>query len=396
MAASKQELESWFEENLSALVQATFSKAVAEDNKVQKVVLRQVLIQEKLHIQMTCFEKTKCSTKNIAVSGFVKEFSTLLEHFEHLFVRTNSFEYYVEKTVQGTWKTKKRKLQEECCADFAHNRKKNYLIEEGLGRPVACLEALGIMTSDGKVKKEARAKFKQIQHFSQLVFDLLPHFEKEKEKGKTLRIVDLGCGKAYLSFALYHLLSTKTEYKVELIGVDLKSDVVDFCNALAKKVGYDGLSFVFGTISEYQPAGVVDIVIALHACDTATDQAIFQAVKWQAEALFVAPCCQHELAQQLKATAFPLITKYGLFREQFAALLTDAIRAELLSTLGYKIDVCEFVDPVHTPKNTLIRALKINKGKEQQNVFVGQEYKKVKSEFGLQPALEKLLFPFCE
>ena len=379
---SQAELISWFEQNAIAIVQATFSAPQDAASETKKVTLRPIYLKDKPYLQIVFFEKTRSITKNVALDQIRETIHSQLNSYQNIFIRLPTEEIQVSQASADHYRIKKNTLAEPIKPQVSHNRKKQYLIEEGA--PVQALVELGIMTCEGKVKPDSRAKFKQINRFLELVLDVMPHFSKKQK----VHIVDMGCGKAYLSFALYHLLSTSSKQEITIIGVDLKKDVVEYCNGLAKKLNYTGLSFVYGSISDFVPELPVDIVIALHACDVASDAAIAQAVSWEAEALFIAPCCQHELNSQLKTSAFPLLLTHGLFRERFAALLTDALRVELLETIGYKTDVCEFVDPVHTPKNLLIRALKKQTSKNE----LSEEYKKIVREFGIKPTLEKLLF----
>ena len=205
-------------------------------------------------------------------------------------------------------------------------------------------------------------KFRQINRFLEYVEDVLPSLNKEKE----LTILDFGCGKSYLTFALYYYLRIMKGYQIRIIGLDLKAEVIKHCNSLSIKYGYNSLKFLVGDIASYEEVQTVDMVVTLHACDTATDYALYKALKWEAKVILSVPCCQHELNRQIQNETLKPLLKYGIIKERMAALMTDALRANLLEEKGYRVQLLEFIDMEHTPKNILIRAVKRNGAKKDE------------------------------
>ena len=233
-----------------------------------------------------------------------------------------------------------------------HNRQKQYILEEG--RPVPFLVDLGVMTQEGKIVRSRYDKFRQINRFLEFIEDILPKLHKNRENV----IIDFGCGKSYLTFAMYYYLHELKGYSIRIIGLDLKQTVIDRCNYLSREYGYDKLNFYHGDIASYEGVDQVDMVVTLHACDTATDYALAKAVKWDASVILSVPCCQHELNKQIENQLLAPVLQYGIIKERMAALYTDALRAEILENQGYRTQILEFIDMEHTPKNLLIRAVK--------------------------------------
>ncbi len=255
---------------------------------------------------------------------------------------------------QSEWKvrqTNRKPAAKPVAVPAAHDRGKNYLIPEGV--PCPFLQEMGVMTDTGEVRRSMYPKFRQVNRFLELVHDVVHEFPTDRP----LRVIDFGCGKSYLTFALHHLLTTIEQRTVEITGLDLKTDVIEQCRSVADRLGCDGLKFEQGAIAGFAVEGPIDLVVSLHACDTATDDALAQAIAWRAKAILAVPCCQHELAPQLASDALTPLLRHGILRERFAALATDALRALVLEIEGYATQVVEFIDLEHTPKNLLLRAV---------------------------------------
>ncbi len=290
--------------------------------------------------------------------------------------------FLVSKKGKVTFKQKKSALAPKMQPE--HNRKKRYLLEEGEAIPP--LVDMGVFTAEGKVVSAMYDKFRQINRFLEIIDDAV----RTLPPGP-LNIIDFGCGKSYLTFVLYYYLTVKCRLTVQMVGLDLKAGVIEKCGQTAKKYGYTGLRFELGDINGYQAPFEVDMVVSLHACDTATDYALYNAIEWGAKLIFSVPCCQHELNGQMESSAFSLMTRYGIIKERFAALVTDAIRANLLEYCGYKTQVLEFVDLSHTPKNLLIRAVK-KEGKDPAHCRkMLEEVQRMMQEYRLTPTLYQLI-----
>ena len=270
----------------------------------------------------------------------------------------------------------------ERAALLSHNRKKHYILEEGI--PVPFLVDLGVMTKEGRVVNSRYDKYRQINRFLEFIEDILPNLDQDRES----TIIDFGCGKSYLTFAMYYYLKELKGYPVRIVGLDLKEDVIEHCSRLGRQYGYEGLSFCHGDIASFEGVEKVDMVVTLHACDLATDYALEKAVNWGARVILSVPCCQHELNGQMENSLLRPVLQYGLIKERMAALYTDAIRAQVLEYRGYRTQILEFIDMEHTPKNILIRA--VRQGKKRDN---GLQIRELADFLHVKPAVVELLAP---
>lgn len=348
---------------------------------IQKVKVRPVLKKEQLLFQCETFRNKQVFHENLTAEQAVNVLAEYMEQFKQMQLETRQMRWNVLVSKKGKI-TIQKKQQSGCVkqVDLSHNRNKKYILQEGI--PVPFLQDLGVMTEEGKIIRSKFDKFRQINRFLEFVEDILPQLDKHKE----VTILDFGCGKSYLTFAMYYYLHELKQYDVRIIGLDLKTDVIRHCNQLSEKYGYQKLKFLEGNIADYTGAKQVDMVVTLHACDTATDYALAKAVGWNAKVILSVPCCQHELNAQMKNDILAPLLKYGLIKERMAALVTDAMRAEYLAGQGYETQILEFIDMEHTPKNVLIRAVKTGKKKDNQDTI-----KACEEFFSITPTLGRLL-----
>ena len=352
-----------------------------EKEGVKKVKVRPILKQGVLLFQFEAHQNNQVFHENKETAEAVILLSEYMTQFKQMQMETKAFRYTVLVSKKGKVTIHKKKQSGSVkVADLSHNRTKKYILQEGTVVPF--LQDLGVMTAEGKIVRTKFDKFRQINRFLEFIEDILPQLAKDRE----VTILDFGCGKSYLTFAMYHYLHELKNYDVRIIGLDLKTDVIKHCNALSEKYGYEKLKFLEGNIADYTGVDEVDMVVTLHACDTATDFALDKAVGWNAKVILSVPCCQHELNKQMKSELLEPVLKYGLIKERMAALLTDAMRAEYLESRGYDAQILEFIDMEHTPKNILIRAVKT--GKKKQNE---EKLRACEQFFGINPMLKRLL-----
>ena len=352
-----------------------------EKDGIIKVKIRPMLVKEKLVFQFEMFQNNQAFHENIDASEAVLKVCRYMEQFKQLQMMTKTENYTILISKKGKATIRKKAVKGEVKqVDLSHNRSKKYILEEGVKVPF--LYDLGVQTADGKIVKSRFDKFRQINRFLEFIEDILPQLAKDKE----VTILDFGCGKSYLTFAMYYYLHELKGYDIRIIGLDLKKDVICLCNELSEKYGYEKLRFLEGNIADYTGVDDVDMVVTLHACDTATDFALAKAVGWNAKVILSVPCCQHELNGQIKSDILAPVLKYGLIKERLAALITDALRVEYLEGEGYDAQILEFIDMEHTPKNILIRAVKMGKRSDNR-----QEIKRCEEQLHVSPMLGRLL-----
>lgn len=360
-----------------------------------KIKIRPVMIKNRMLFQETVYEGTKVLHENYESSDIIRRIEqALICDFKQCEVehRTCKAVVLVSKkgkiTVNRKWVNNAGTESKSAgVPQMAHNRVKRYILEEGI--PVPFLVDLGVQTKEGKVVHARYDKFKQINRFLEFIEDILPTLSKEG----TVRIIDFGCGKSYLTFAMYYYLHQLKGYDVEITGLDLKEDVIEHCNQLARQYGYDKLRFLKGDIARYEGTDSVDMVVTLHACDTATDYALEKAVRWNAKVILSVPCCQHEVNKQIHCADLTCVLQYGIIKERMSALITDAIRANLLEAEGYETSILEFIDMEHTPKNLLIRAVKRSSGSDRKAQQSAKEVAVLTDKLQIEPTLQRLLFP---
>ena len=364
-------------------VKIIISNAITNTQEIKKI---QIEKKEKYY-QTAKFTEKQVFHKNIDEKELEK---VCITELNENFFQLNAWGISSEAQIKLTKKRKvlfdikkadNKKMAEEV---KTNNRKKNYILEEG--SVIEPLVDMGIFTKEGKIVNSMYDKYRQINRFIELIDD-----ELKKKIITHLNIIDFGCGKSYLTFVVYYYLTEIKKINVNMIGLDLKEDVIKKCNKAAEKYGYENLSFELGDINGYNAPFKVDMVITLHACDMATDFALYNAVNWGANYIFSVPCCQHELNSKIKSEKFSLMTKYGIIKERFSALVTDAIRGNLLEYKGYNVNLLEFVDLSHTPKNILIRAVKNPNKAEEVKEKAMDEVCRMMEEYGLSQALYSMI-----
>lgn len=385
----RDEIKILFEDFLDeGLIRIILSNPVLKEGagpgKVLKVRVRPVMLKGGMVFQAEELTEKQAFHRNLTKEEGVPYLLGLLEGgFKQAEAESVKGQARVMVGKKGTVTVKVKKNQQKIVAApnvASHNRQKRYILEEG--KPVAFLEDLGVMTADGKVIRSRYDKFRQINRFLEFIEDILPRLDKSRENV----IIDFGCGKSYLTFAMYYYLHELRGYEVRIIGLDLKQDVIDRCNRLSEAYGFDKLKFYHGDIASYDGVDHVDMVVTLHACDTATDYALEKAVKWDASVILSVPCCQHELNKQMDNELLRQVFQYGLIKERMAALYTDALRAEILENRGYRTQILEFIDMEHTPKNILIRAVKQGGPKDNR-----KEIEDILQFLGTEQTLARLL-----
>lgn len=404
-----QQLEQLFQQILdNDVFKLIISKPKQKDNEYKKIIIE----KKSDYYQIAKYTEKQVFHENVKADTLAARCVELTaDHFLQVNAWNDEWEYYILISKKGSATLKRKKVQRtdgtiknnrnanidsncnNCAATNSnrnnnvpseHNRKKNYILEEGT--PIPPLVDMGVFTKDGKVVRTMYDKFKQINRFIEMIDDAI-----KTSSDTELNVIDFGCGKSYLTFILYYYLTEIKKIKANIIGLDLKADVIKHCNEVAKKYGYDGLRFELGDINGYQTPFAVDMVITLHACDTATDFALYNAITWNARMIFSVPCCQHELNSQIQTDHFKALTDYGIIKERFSALATDAIRGKLLEYCGYKTQLLEFIDFAHTPKNILIRAIKRPMTAKNARTKSMEAVEALCDEFHFKPTLYNLI-----
>lgn len=377
----KKEIKDFIDKNMGkGLIQMVISKSRIKDGP-SKVKIRPILLKDKFIYQATETVGPKVLHTNYERQELIEYIGELMEERFMQLQWEGQYEdglVLVSKKGHLTTKVKRHACKKEQAA-LEHNRRKKYLLAEGTAVPF--LVDLGVMTPQGKIVSTKYDEFRQINRFLEFIEDILPRLDR----GRELTILDFGCGKSYLTFAMYYYLRQLRHFDVRIIGLDLKEDVIQHCNELAQSYGYEKLKFYTGDIASYEGVRQVDMVVTLHACDTATDYALAKAVYWGAKVILSVPCCQHELNGQIRNEMLSPVLSYGILKERMAALITDGLRAQLLEGVGYETQILEFVDMEHTPKNLLIRGVYTGKKKNLEKT------RRCIEELHLNPTLARLL-----
>ena len=375
---------------LELALRSEAQRIIISNPTTKSETIKKITIERKNEIyHISKYTDKQVFHENIGIPELIgKCLELAYSHYKQVNILSQKEEHIILISAKGACNYKVKKLANEIVKapslSTDQNRKKNYILEEGMR--IEPLVDMGIFSGDGKVINSMYDKYKQINRFIEILND-----EIQDYKGEEINVIDFGCGKSYLTFVVYYYLTEIMKLKANVIGLDLKKDVIDKCNKAAEKYGYTGLKFAMGDINGFKAPFTVDMVITLHACDTATDYALYNAVKWNAKMIFSVPCCQHELNKQIVPQNLSLLSRYGIIKERFSALATDAIRGNILEYCGYKTQLLEFIDFDHTPKNILIRAIHRPLTPKKIREKYLDEVETVMQEFGFTPTLYKLL-----
>ncbi len=371
------------------LIEGVISKKRRKSDELNKLKVKPIKIKGELLYQIELFYDKKVqhinATKN-EIAGML--YGYIEQYFLQAVFYCKDADYQILISKKNKVKILNQKPTRKSDINFSHNRDKNYIIKNN--EPCDFLIELGVMDTNGKVKPSRYDKFRQLNRYLELIQSGIKNIMQSGlgvDGNKPIRIIDFGCGKAYLTFALYYYLVKLLNLNVEIIGLDLKEDVIEFCNGVSRKLGYDNLKFEVGSIQEYSLDFKANMVISLHACDVATDAAIGKAVSWDSDVIFAVPCCQHELFNQMDNNNIPILETHGILKERFAALMTDAVRGSALEIMGYSTDIFEFIDMEHTPKNIMIRAIK----RGTYSIDEIKRYNKIISDYKICPCIQKEL-----
>lgn len=356
------------------------------ENPYKKIVARPLIMKSGNIIQFEKLTDTKAFHNNLNFEDALREILELIKNeYKNINIFTLDADYQLLISKKGSIKVIEKEPTKELNIEN-HNKKKQYMINEN--EPCEFLTLLGVMNQKGQVYAKKYDKFKQINKFLEIVDDSL----KDIKINDDFMIIDFGCGKAYLTFALYYYFNEIKKVNVKIIGLDLKDDVINFCNETAEMLKFNNLKFQYGDIKNFNYKSKIDMIVTLHACDNATDAALVKAIKWNTDIILSVPCCQHEFYDKIDNKSLEPMLKHGLIRERISSLVTDSLRGLFLETKGYKVQLLEFISLEHTPKNILIRAIKINKDKDKalkqydefkkiwnlQDIFIEEYYNSLK------------------
>lgn len=366
------------------IIKIVISNKINKDVEYNKITFVYKETNKKQYYQIEKYTDKQVFHENIDKNDLKNKVLEYLESkYKNLTAWSTNITFDLKISKKGKVFLGKKKSDNAKFVNKGHNKEKNYILKEGM--IIQPLIDLGVFTKEGKVVNSKYDKYKQINRFVEIIDD-----EIKKNDYKELTILDFGCGKSYLTFVLYYYFVEIKKINVKMIGLDLKADVIKKCNEIAKAYNYENLHFEIGDVNGFKYNNKVDMVITLHACDTATDYALYNAIKWNSKMIFSVPCCQHEFNNQMKAESLDILTKYGIVQERVAALMTDATRANLLESVGYKTQLLEFIDISHSPKNILIRASKSNISKEKREKSL-KEVETLIQQFNFKPTLFNLL-----
>lgn len=365
------------------IIKLVISNKINKNTEYNKITFVLKENNNKKYYQIEKYTEKQVFHENVDIDALEERILAYIADYKQVSAWSDSITFELKISKKGKVLLGKKKSDNAKLINKSHNKEKNYILKEGM--IIEPLIDLGVFTKEGKVVNSKYDKYKQINRFVEIIDD-----EIKNNDYSDLTILDFGCGKSYLTFVLYYYFVKIKKINVKMIGLDLKVDVIKKCNDIAKRYNYENLHFELGDINGFKYNNKVDMVITLHACDTATDYALYNAIKWNSKMIFSVPCCQHELNAQMETDSLSILTRYGIVQERIAALMTDSVRANLLECVGYKTQLLEFIDIAHSPKNILIRASKANISKDKKQKALA-EVKNLMKQFNLYPTLYNLL-----
>ena len=375
------------------LIKIVFSDRKSGD--FNKVIIKPIILKSTKNIQIESFKDNKAFHKNIDLNNLQELEDNLKEYidnFKQILLQIEGSDIsFIRKKENFSRKEKDSNLIK---TSNEHNKKKQYILNEG--DKIDFLIELGLMSVEGKILKSSFNKFKQINKYLEFIDDVIEELKAKKLITNHINVLDFGCGKSYLTFALYYYLKNyRKDLTFSIVGLDLKKDVIEFCNKLAKKLNYENLEFLNGNIKDYNKSKEVDLVFSLHACNNATDYSLEKALSLDAKAILAVPCCHHEFFEKIQKNknsefynTLKIMADNGVVLDKFATLATDSFRSLSLELCGYKTKMIEFIDMEHTPKNILIKAIKSKSSNLKEKLT---EYNKLKEFLGIKPLLEDLV-----